>query len=54
MSGTDQQVGLDLSSMGFAMPRVSVLLTNFHKPLPPASGYIPMEPYSAFIAKITK
>jgi glycosidase len=54
MSGKDQQVGLDLASLGFAMPRVSVLLTNFHKPLPPASGTIPMEPYSAFIAKITK
>jgi len=54
MSGTDQQVGLDLASLGFAMPRVSVLLTSLHKPLPPASDYIPMEPYSAFIAKITK
>jgi alpha-glucosidase len=54
MSGTDQKVGLDLASLGFAMPRVSVLLTNFHKPLPSASGSIPMEPYSAFIAKITK
>ena len=54
MSGKDQQVGLDLASLGFAMPRISVLLTNFRKPLPPASGYIPMEPYSAFIAKITK
>jgi alpha-glucosidase len=54
MSGTEQKVGLDLASLGFAMPRVSVLLTNFHKPLAPASGTIPMEPYSAFIAKITK
>jgi glycosidase len=54
MSATDQQVRLDLSPLGFAMPRVSVLLTNFHKPLPPASGTVPMEPYSAFIAKITK
>jgi alpha-glucosidase len=54
MSGTDQQVGLDISPLGFATPRVSVLLTSFHKPLPPASGTVPMEPYSAFIAKITK
>lgn len=54
MSGKDQNVQLDLSSLGFPMPRVSVLLTNFHKPLPPASGYVPMEPYSVFIAKITK
>ncbi len=54
MSGTEQQVRLDLSSLGFAMPKVGVLLTSFHKPLPPASGFVPMEPYSAFIAKITK
>ena len=54
MSGTDQQVRLDLSSAGFAIPRVSVLLTNFHKPLPPTNGFVTMEPYSAFIAKITK
>ncbi len=54
MSGTEQQVRLDLSSAGFAIPKVGVLLTSFHKPLPPASGYVPMEPYSAFIAKITK
>lgn len=54
MSGRDQQVRLDFSSLGFAMPKVSVILTSFHKPLPPASGFVPMEPYSAFIAKITK
>ncbi|HET8925224.1 MAG TPA: alpha-glucosidase [Candidatus Acidoferrum sp.] len=54
MSGTDQQVRPDFSSAGFPMPRVSVLLTSFHKPLPPTSGFVPMEPYSALIAKITK
>jgi alpha-glucosidase len=54
MSGTDQQVRPDFSSAGFPMPRIGVLLTSFHKPLPPASEYIPMEPYSAFVAKITK
>jgi len=54
MSAKDQQVRLDLSPTGFAMPKVGILLTSFHKPLPPASDYIPMEPYSAFIAKITK
>ena len=54
MSGTDQNVRLDLPSLGFSMPRVSVLLTNFHKPLPAASGYVSMEAYSAFIAKISK
>ena len=54
LKGTEQQVRLDLSSAGFAMPKVGVLLTSFHKPLPAASEYVPMEPYSAFIAKITK
>jgi alpha-glucosidase len=54
MSGKDQQVTPDFSAAGFSTPKVSVLLTSFHKPLPPASGFIPMEPYSAFIAKITK
>jgi len=54
MSAKDQNVGLDLSSLGFAQPRLSVLLTSFHKPLPGMAAELPMEPYSAFIAKITK
>ena len=54
MSGTEQQARLDISPLRFGTARVSVLLTSSHKPLPPASGTVPMEPYSAFIAKITK
>ncbi|MGB2900615.1 MAG: alpha-glucosidase [Candidatus Acidiferrum sp.] len=54
MSATDQKVGLDLSPLGFAAPKLSVLLTSFHKPLPGMAAELPMEPYSAFIAKITK
>lgn len=54
MSGMEQQVRPDFSFAGFSMPRISVLLTSFHKPLPPASGFVPLEPYSAFIAKITQ
>jgi alpha-glucosidase len=54
MSGTDQKVGLDLSPLGFAAPKLSVLLNSFHKPLPGMTAELPMEPYSAFIAKITK
>jgi alpha-glucosidase len=54
MSASDQKVGLDLSSLGFAQPRLSVLLTSFHKPLSGMAAELPMEPYSAFIAKITK
>jgi alpha-glucosidase len=53
MSATDQQVRLDLSPLGFSLPRVSLLLTSFRKPLPPANGDLPMEPYSAIVARIT-
>jgi alpha-glucosidase len=52
MSGSEQKVQLDLSSLGFTSPRLSVLLTSFHKPLPGMADQLPMEPYSAFIAKI--
>ena len=54
MSGTDQKVGLDLSPLGFGAPKLSVMLTSFHKPLPGMAAELAMEPYSAFIAKITK
>jgi alpha-glucosidase len=54
MSGTDQKVELDLSPLGFAAPKLSVLLTSFHKPLPGMAAELSMEPCSAFIAKITK
>ena len=54
MSATEQKVGLDLSPLGFGAPKLSVLLTSFHKPLPGMAAELPMEPYSAFIAKITK
>ncbi len=54
MSGMDQKVGLDLSPLGFTAPKLSLLLTSFHKLLPGMAAELPMEPYSAFIAKITK
>ena len=54
MSASDQKVRFDLSSLGFASPKLSVLLTSFHKPLTGMSDTLPMEPYSVFIAKITK
>ena len=54
MSATEQKVRLDLSPLGFAAPKLSVLLNSFHKPLPGMAAELPMEPYSAFIAKITK
>jgi len=54
MSASDQGVRFDLSSLGFASPKLSVLLTSFHKPLTGMADSLPMEPYSVFIAKITK
>jgi alpha-glucosidase len=54
MSATDQKVRFDLSPLGFSSPRLSVLLTDFHKPLTGMSDELPMEPYSVFIAKISQ
>ena len=54
MSASEQKVQLDLSPLGFASPRLSILLTSFHKPLSGMTDALPVEPYSAFIAKVTK
>jgi alpha-glucosidase len=54
MSASDQSVKFDLSPLGFVAPKLTVLLTNFHKPLAGMTDQLPMEPYSAFIAKISK
>jgi alpha-glucosidase len=54
MSAAEQKVRFDLSPLGFTAPRLSVLLTSFHKSLPGMTDELPMEPYSAFIAKIAK
>jgi alpha-glucosidase len=54
MSATEQKVQFDLSPLGFSAPRLSVLLTSFHKPLTGMTDALPMEPFSAFIAKVSK
>jgi alpha-glucosidase len=54
MSATEQKVQFDLSPLGFSAPRLSVLLTSFHKPLMGMTDALPIEPYSVFIAKIAK
>ncbi len=54
MSASHQSVKFDLSPLGFASPKLTVLLTNFHKPLAAVADQLPMEPYSAFIARISK
>ncbi len=54
MSASEQKVRFDLSPLGFTAPRLTVLLTNFHKPLSGITYELPMEPYSVFIAKVAK
>jgi alpha-glucosidase len=54
MSASGQKVRFDLSPLGFPSPKLSVLLTSVGKPLQEISDELPMKPYSAFIAKITK
>jgi len=54
MSATEQKVQFDLWPLGFSAPRLSVLLTSFHKPLMGMTDALPIEPYSVFIAKIAK
>ena len=54
MSSLPQKVRLDLSSLGFSSLKFQVLLTSLHKPPAEVANELPMEPYSAFIAKITK
>jgi alpha-glucosidase len=53
MSGTEQKVQFDLSPLGFSAPKLSVLLTSFHKPPMGMTDALPMEPFSAFIAKVS-
>jgi hypothetical protein len=50
----EQRVPFELSATGFAAPKLEVLLTNFHKRVKGMFAVLPMEPYGAFIAKITK
>ncbi|MGB7282103.1 MAG: alpha-glucosidase [Candidatus Acidiferrum sp.] len=54
MSSTVQKVPFDLSEAGFSAPKLEVLLTSFHKRVKGMFAQMPMEPYSVFIAKVTK
>ncbi len=54
MSAVEQRVPFELSATGFSAPKLEVLLTNFHKRVKGMFAILPMEPYGAFIAKITK
>jgi len=54
VSATEQKFRPDIAKLGFPSPKLTILLTNFHNKLPASAAELPMEPYTAFIAKITK
>lgn len=53
MSSTSQNARFDFAPAGFTAPKLSVLLTNAHAPVTPSADGWALQPYSAFIAKIT-
>jgi alpha-glucosidase len=55
MSATDQNVKLDYTPAGFSAPNLNVLLTSVDKSAAvSAADAIPLAPYSAYIAKLSK
>jgi alpha-glucosidase len=54
MSATEQKVRFDLALLGFSAPKLTVLAASFRKPMQGTSEELPMEPYSAFIARVTQ
>jgi alpha-glucosidase len=53
MSNAAQNARFDFAPAGFSAPKLSVLLTNAHAPVTPSADGLALQPYSAFIAKIT-
>jgi hypothetical protein len=53
MSASAQDVRLGLSPLEYPSPKLSVLLTS-HGVITEMPGTLSIEPYSVFIAKITK
>src|SRR3989449_10422167 len=43
MSAKDQKLQFDFSPLGFSAPKLSVLLTDFHRPLTGLADALPME-----------
>jgi alpha-glucosidase len=54
MSNTAQNARFDFAPAGFSAPKLSVLLTNAHAPVTASADGLALQPYSAFIAKITQ
>jgi alpha-glucosidase len=54
MSNTAQNARFDFGPAGFSAPKLSVLLTNAHAPVTSSADGLALQPYSAFIGKITQ
>jgi alpha-glucosidase len=54
MSNAEQKARFDFAPVGFSAPKLTVLLTNAHAPVTPSADGLSMQPFSAFIAKITQ
>jgi len=54
MSANAQKARFDLTPAGFATPKLTVLLSNAHAPMVAATDGFAMQPYSAFVAKVTQ
>jgi alpha-glucosidase len=54
MSNTAQNARFDFAPAGFSAPKLSVMLTNAKAPVTPSADGLALQPYSAFIAKITQ
>jgi alpha-glucosidase len=54
MSSVEQKARFDFAPAGFAAPKLTVLLSNAHAPVTAAADGLTLQPFSAFIAKVTQ
>jgi glycosidase len=54
MSASAQKINLFLGPAGFTAPKVSILLNNAHAPVVGTPEGLSMQPFSAFVAKVTQ
>ncbi len=54
MSGTAQNARFDFAPAGFSSPKLSVLLSNALAPVTASADGLALQPYSAFVARVTQ
>jgi hypothetical protein len=54
MSGSVQQVSFDLTQQGFSQAKVKTLLTTLSTPPKGRLGKVSLEPFSVYIARLSK